>query len=129
MLRSLRLRHILSFRDAEIVLGSLNVLVGPNGSGKPNLIGIFDLLRQPPRNLQEFARVCGVPLDWIWKGKPVEVERPDVAHVETVLDDQLSQLRETYERIHPMVKGGSIKLTLIEKEVNSAIPASMLSEG
>ena len=90
MLKSLRLRHILSFRDAEIELGPLNVLIGPNGSGKSNLIEIFDLLRHLPRDLQEFARVSGGPQDWIWKGEPVEGEIPGVARVETVLDNPVN---------------------------------------
>jgi predicted ATPase len=87
MLKSLHLRNVLSFRDTEVELGPLNILVGPNGSGKSNLLEIFDLLRHLPRDLQEFARISGGPRDWIWKGKPSESGKPEIARIETVMDN------------------------------------------
>lgn len=44
-LESLKLKGILSFRDAELELRPLNVLIGPNGSGKSNLIEVIALLQ------------------------------------------------------------------------------------
>ncbi|MCH7800620.1 MAG: AAA family ATPase [Chloroflexi bacterium] len=81
-------------------LGPLNVLVGPNGSGKSNLLEIFDLLRYLPRDLQEFARISGGPRDWIWKGKPPETGKPDVARIETVLDNPTSDVSESMALRH-----------------------------
>ncbi|MDT7880052.1 MAG: AAA family ATPase, partial [Candidatus Hydrothermia bacterium] len=34
-----------SFKDVEIELGNLNVLIGPNAGGKTNLINVFRFLR------------------------------------------------------------------------------------
>lgn len=41
-----RLGNIFSFKDAELELGRLNVVVGPNASGKSNLVGVFRFLRR-----------------------------------------------------------------------------------
>jgi predicted ATPase len=44
MIRNLHLQNFKSFKDVSINLGRLNVLVGPNMSGKSNLIDVFRLL-------------------------------------------------------------------------------------
>ncbi|RLE78742.1 MAG: hypothetical protein DRJ52_09900 [Thermoprotei archaeon] len=44
-LRSIVLRNFLSFKDAVLDLGRLNIVVGPNASGKSNLINLFRFLR------------------------------------------------------------------------------------
>lgn len=41
----LRVSGFLSFQAAELELGGLNVLIGSNGSGKSNLLRVFELLR------------------------------------------------------------------------------------
>jgi predicted ATPase len=35
-----------SIKDAEMVLGRLNVLIGANGAGKSNLLSFFGLLHE-----------------------------------------------------------------------------------
>ena len=52
LIEKLRLKNLLSFRDATIELGPLNVLIGPNGVGKSN--------RHAPRLLELInpALVC-----------------------------------------------------------------------
>lgn len=35
-----------SLQDVELELGQLNVLIGPNGGGKSNLVSFFDMLRE-----------------------------------------------------------------------------------
>ena len=52
-LRNLRIDGFKSIRSASIELGSLNVVIGANGSGKSNLMGVFKLLeRVLSHNLQ-----------------------------------------------------------------------------
>lgn len=45
-LEKVRLRNILSLHDVELPLKPLTVLVGPNASGKSNILGALDLLRR-----------------------------------------------------------------------------------
>jgi len=45
MLKKLKLNNFKSFKDVEIELGNLNVLIGPNAGGKTNLINVFRFLR------------------------------------------------------------------------------------
>lgn len=44
MIRNLHVQNFKSFKDVSIDMGRLNVLVGPNMSGKSNLIDVFRLL-------------------------------------------------------------------------------------
>ncbi len=69
-IRTIRLDNILSFGpgDAEFPLEPLNVLIGPNASGKSNLVEALSLLQAAPRDLQQPIREGGGVRDWIWKG-------------------------------------------------------------
>ena len=70
-IESIRLSNILSFGpdNAEpFPLEPLNVLIGPNASGKSNLIEALSLLAATPRDLQEPIREGGGVRDWLWKG-------------------------------------------------------------
>lgn len=44
-IKKVRISNFKSFKDVEIELGKLNVLIGPNASGKSNFIEIFRFLR------------------------------------------------------------------------------------
>ena len=68
LLKSIRINGLLSFRDTQIDLRPLNVLIGPNASGKSNLIEIMALLQAVPRDLAGFFRRSGGISDWLWKG-------------------------------------------------------------
>lgn len=71
-LASLRLSNLLSFgpEPTTIAWRNLNVLIGPNASGKSNLIDILGLLHQLPSDLSKvFAAGAGVR-DWLWRGEP-----------------------------------------------------------
>ena len=71
-IQSIRLENILSFGPdmAELPLEPLNVLIGPNASGKSNLIEALSLLHAAPSDLQEPIRRGGGVRDWLWKGVP-----------------------------------------------------------
>jgi len=72
LIRTIRLRNFLSFgpESEEIELLVLNVLIGPNASGKSNLIEAIDVLRACPRDLTKPILVGGGVTEWLWKGSP-----------------------------------------------------------
>ena len=69
-IRTIRLENILSFGPdtPELSLEPLNVFIGPNASGKSNLIEAMSLLGAAPYDLQEPIREGGGIRDWLWKG-------------------------------------------------------------
>lgn len=72
LLQTIRLKNFLSFDESseEIELKSLNVLIGPNASGKSNLIEAVGLLKATPNDLLSPIREGGGVAEWIWKGRP-----------------------------------------------------------
>ncbi|HUT03699.1 MAG TPA: AAA family ATPase [bacterium] len=69
-IRSIRLRNLLSFGpdSEEIELQPLNVLIGPNASGKSNFIAAISLLKAAPRDLLGTLRQMGGLENLVWKG-------------------------------------------------------------
>lgn len=84
LLRSIRLENVLSYgpKGQELALEPLNVLIGPNASGKSNLIEVLSLLGATPKDLQVPIREGGGVSDWLWKGTP----RPPIATLDVTLD-------------------------------------------
>lgn len=84
-IRTIRLQDILSYGpDAvELALEPLNVLIGPNASGKSNLINILSILKGAPRNLPDVIRRGGGTSEWLWKGR----DRPTPASVEITVEN------------------------------------------
>ncbi|MGV8118831.1 MAG: AAA family ATPase [Candidatus Xenobiia bacterium LiM19] len=70
LIRKIRLQNFLSFGPdaAELELKPLNVLIGPNSSGKSNLLEGFELLRAIPKNITTPIRQGGGISEWLWKG-------------------------------------------------------------
>lgn len=70
LIEKLRLHNILSFgpEGIEVELQPLNVLIGPNASGKSNLIEAVGLLHAAPRDLAKPFREGGGIDEWLWKG-------------------------------------------------------------
>ena len=87
-IQRLGLRGLLSFPpDMEpIELRPLNVLIGPNGSGKTNLIEALELLHATPTDFAAAVRAGGGVDEWLWKG-----ENPaEVASIELIFGDPAS---------------------------------------
>ncbi len=84
LIRTLRLQNFLSYgsEGIEVDLQPLNVLIGPNASGKSNLIEAMGLLRAIPKDLTVPIREGGGISEWLWKG---EKEIP-TAGIETTVD-------------------------------------------
>jgi predicted ATPase len=74
LLQGITLRNFLSFGPdtPSLTLGNLNVLVGPNASGKSNLLEAIALLRRAPNDLRPVILRGGGVGEWIWKGRPHE---------------------------------------------------------
>ena len=70
-IRTVRLDSILSYGPAssEFPLEPLNVLIGPNASGKSNLLDVLSILQAAPRNLPVPIRRGGGTTEWLWKGR------------------------------------------------------------
>ena len=71
LLHSIRLKNLLSYgsEGVELELEPLNVLIGPNASGKSNLIDAMEILAAAPRSLPAAFREGSGTTDWLWKGK------------------------------------------------------------
>lgn len=69
-IQSITPRGLLSFGPdtPPLELRPLNVLIGPNASGKSNLIDLLRLVRSLPSDMQEPIRGGGGVEGWIWKG-------------------------------------------------------------
>jgi len=94
LIRSMTLKNILSFRDATLELRNLNVLIGPNASGKSNFLEVIDLLHSAPKDLTAPLSRGGGVREWCWKGQE---ERPqgfkDSSGVECLLQPPATHTR------------------------------------
>lgn len=83
LLSSIRLQNLLSYgaNAEEVVLEPLNVLIGPNASGKSNLIEAIGLLRAAPKDIEPPIREGGGITEWVWKGS---VEPYPIALIEVI---------------------------------------------
>lgn len=87
MLESITLRGLLSFgwEPLTVPLRRLNVLIGPNASGKSNLIEAFTLLSRLPGNFNRLVSARGGAREWLHKGSggdglaELEVELSDAS--------------------------------------------------
>jgi predicted ATPase len=69
-IKTVRLSNILSFgsEGAEIDLQPLNILIGPNTSGKSNFLEVLALLRSLRRDSELHLDSAGGFWEWAWKG-------------------------------------------------------------
>ncbi len=72
VLRRIAARNLLSFGPGgvDLELPPLTVLVGPNGSGKTNLLEAIGLLRAAPSDLAAPVREGGGVRSWMWMRRP-----------------------------------------------------------
>ena len=96
LLERIQIKNLLSFgpEPEEIELRPLNVLIGPNGCGKSNLIEAIGLLQAAPTDLAAPMRNGRGVADWIWQGEP----KAGSARIEAVVQpDSQRSLRYTLE--------------------------------
>lgn len=91
LIRSIRLRNLLSFGpEAEAIeLQPLNVIIGPNASGKSNLIEALHLLRSCATDLAQPIREGGGIGEYLWKGS----QTPEPAEINVEFDHGDNGLR------------------------------------
>lgn len=84
-IRNLRLQNFLSYgsEGETIELEPLNVLIGPNASGKSNLIEAIGLLKATPTDLTAPIRKGGGISDFLWKG----AKEIPIAEIEATLEN------------------------------------------
>ena len=119
-IQTIRLENILSYgaNDEPFPLEPLNVLIGPNASGKSNLIEALSLLAAAPGNLQEPIRLGGGVPEWLWKGATdnptatveVTVRCPDAMLPGTPLRHRLSftGTEWLFEIVEELVENGKL---------------------
>ena len=83
-IQRLRMGGLLSFPpDMDwFELQPLNVLIGPNASGKTNFIEVLELLRATPMDFAAAIRDGGGSEEWLWKGNYLSA--PATIEIETV---------------------------------------------
>lgn len=83
-IHKIKLQNFLSYGSTgeEIELQPLNVLIGPNASGKSNFIEAFGILRATPTDLPAPFRQGGGVNEFLWKG---EQENP-IANIDVTLN-------------------------------------------
>lgn len=86
LIKSIRIANLLSFgksgESETLRLRPLNVLIGPNASGKSNLIEIIGILQSAPSDLKNAFH--GGVYEWMWKGSRVR----ETAVIDVVIDEE-----------------------------------------
>lgn len=122
LLESLVLKNVLSFRELELRLGPLNVLIGPNASGKSNFVDSIDLLRSTARDLQAAIRRGGGIVEWIRKGgdsKSCEIR------AEVAIEGFASERRDTLHELHLIAHGASAQVAYEQIWVSRGVQESV----
>lgn len=98
-IQRLGLRGLLSFPPniEPITLQPLNVLIGPNGSEKTNLIEALELLRATPTDFAAAIRAGGGVAEWKWKGEIGAVAEEDPLEENA----KLIEIKEFWGSDHP----------------------------
>lgn len=96
-------------------MGPLNILIGPNASGKSNLIETIGLLKGLPNDFAEAVASAGGISDALWKGTVNPAARIDV----TV------NLRKMVKSLHYQLtfKGRKGQVLITDESVTSSLPA------
>ena len=117
-IRTLRLKNFLSYgsEGEEIELQPLNVLIGPNASGKSNLIDAVGILQSTPNDINTPFRQGGGIGEWLWKGEKNSNNIP-TATIEAIVDYPEESIPLRYQISFTMV---GQKLEIVDEAVENA---------
>ena len=85
-IKSLHLKNILSFKDTKLDLQPLNVLIGPNASGKSNFVDVIGLLKSIPNDMAGYLRNNGPTGCWTWMDPRGTDSESSTVEIETDLE-------------------------------------------
>ena len=125
LLNSIKINGLLSFRDVELEMRPLNVLVGANASGKSNLIEIMALLQAVPRDLAGFFRRSGGISGWLWKGERSIRASDAEGKIEAVINQRAGQMPLRYAL--SITERGQ-QLDIVEERLEYEMPRPEYSE-
>ena len=117
-IRTLRLKNFLSYgsEGEEIELQPLNVLIGPNASGKSNLIDAVGILQSTPNDINTPFRQGGGISEWLWKGDEKKSNNIPTATIEATVDYPEEPIPLRYQISFTMV---GQKLEIVDEAVEN----------
>jgi predicted ATPase len=126
-IRTLRLKNFLSYgsEGEEIELQPLNVLIGPNASGKSNLIDAVGILQSTPNDINTPFRQGGGIGEWLWKGDEKNSNNIPTATIEATVDYHEEPIPLRYQISFTMV---GQKLEIVDEAVDKKIKNTLISE-
>jgi predicted ATPase len=103
MVQRLILRNFRSFKEVDMELRPLNIVVGANASGKTNLVQAFRFLRDIARHGLENAVALQGGAEYL-----TNLNSPGAreCHIEIVFTPHLTLRRVSKERLLPECQGG-----------------------
>lgn len=126
-IQTIRLKNILSYGPdtAEIALLPLNVLIGPNASGKSNLIEILSIIAAAPQDIQNPIRLGGGAEEWVWKGQEHLGFRAGNSTLELTIDNPFLRQRKNRRFLKYSISFLSLKQRFIiwDEYVEDAMPS------
>src|SRR4051812_15719401 len=111
LLKEIRLANLLSYgpEGVSISLEPLNVLIGPNASGKSNLISAIGFLAAAPKDLPRFFRAEGGIQEWLWKGEKLPPDASLAVVLETSIGIFRYDIRFGEQQLVPYVETESLE--------------------
>lgn len=121
LIRRLSLQNFLSYgpEGVSVDLLPLNVLIGPNASGKSNLLEALAVLRATATDLQGAIREGGGIDEYIWKGR----DAGEGAVLAAVVDDPDASLTQQIEYRLELARRGT-RVNVAEEVINSRLLAA-----
>lgn len=116
VLRNIRAQNFKTFRELDLPVGNINLVIGANGAGKSNLLQIFHLLNTAARQqLQRFIAQSGGPTPWLSRDAQ---DNPRI-NLEFHFEDRASRIISyhlTLAPIHPKSKFGDATLAIVSEQ-------------
>lgn len=114
LIQKISVRNLLSFgpESMEVELEPVNILIGPNASGKSNLLEVLSLLSAAPQDLTKPIREGGGVGEWLWKGGDrlpigsidVQVYRPTIRPIPLRHRIQITQSGQRLEIVDEVIE-------------------------